>query len=431
MHIDEPTPALPSTHRRAWIDASNGVAGDMLLGALVDAGASLAEVQCAVDAVIPGTTELTAGSVHRAGMRATKVDVRTLVEDQPHRRWTEVRALIQAADVAAPVRERALAVFGRLAEAEGTAHGIDPEEVHFHEVGAWDSIADVVGVCAALHELGVTEVSGGPVAVGSGSVRTAHGQIPVPVPAVLELSAGWRVVAGGEGELATPTGMALVAALSSVCEDLPAMTVEAVGVGAGTRDVADRPNVVRVVIGAASPGRSAAGEPAAEADRTGAGDDPTEEAVLLETNVDDLDPRVWPGVLAALLEAGAADAWLVPVLMKKGRPAHVLSVLTAPTAVAALRDLVFALVPTFGIREQPVRRTVLARLWHTVNVDGRPVRTKVGHRGGVILSATPEFEDVAAVATDLGRPVRDVLDQARAAAATAGLVPGRETPAGL
>src|ERR1035437_8489229 len=271
-------------------------------------------------------------------------------------------------------------VFARLAEAEAQAHGVRVEDVRFHEVGAWDSIADVIGVAAALQALGVRSVTAGPVALGSGTIRTAHAQMPIPVPAVLELSAGWRVFSGGAGELATPTGMAVVVALADACDELPELDVTAVGVGAGTREDERRPNVVRVVIGTL---------PVSPA---------TSDAVVLEANVDDLDPRVWPSVLAALLEAGADDAWLIPTLAKKGRPAHTLAVLAAPERMPELRARVFALVPTLGVRETRVRKTALERAWRTVEFDGVSVRVKLAHIRGEIVTATPEFEDVALVA---------------------------------
>jgi len=397
-----------STRVSAWIDARNGVAGDMLLGAMLDAGASLDAVVAAVEAVLPGTVRLELGEVRRAGMRAAKLDVVVLVEDQHHRDWTTIRGLLLSAALAEPVRERALAVFGALAAAEGRAHGIDPEQVHFHEVGAWDSIADIVGVCAAVHDLGLASLSCGPVGLGSGTVRAAHGEVPVPVPAVLELASGWPVLAGGTGELATPTGMALLAALATPQPTIPAGVVQRVGIGAGTRDDPQRANIVRVVLGRFD-------SPLVE-DR--------EPAVVLAANVDDLDPRLWPGVLAALLDAGADDAWLTPILMKKGRPAHTLQVLCAPEASGRLAGLVFDLVPTLGVRETAATKHVLDRLWVGVEVDGRAVRIKVGHRDGRILTATPEFEDVAAAAAASGRTQRDVLAAANAAASAAGLVVG-------
>jgi pyridinium-3,5-bisthiocarboxylic acid mononucleotide nickel chelatase len=406
------TPATAGGH--AWVDATAGVAGDMLLAALVDAGAPLPVLQGAVDAVIPASVQLTSAPVTRAGMRATKVDVHPTVTDQTHRSWRDIQALLERADLAARVREQAERVFGRLAEAEARVHGVAAGEVHFHEAGAWDSIADVVAVCAALDWLGVASMSCSAVALGSGRVATSHGALPVPVPAVLEMSAGWRVLAGGDGELATPTGMALLTALARESGDLPAMSVHAVGVGAGTADVPGRANVVRVVLGDLTDGTDLPAQP--------------DSAVLmsvLETNVDDMDPRVWPTVLASLLDAGAADAWLVPIVMKKGRPAHTLAVLTPRPRRDTLRRMIFELTSTIGVREVTVSRMALDRFWVPLALEGGQVRLKVAHRGGEVLHATPEFEDAAKVAAKRSVPVRRVLEEAVAAAEREGFVPGR------
>ncbi|MFJ2029181.1 nickel pincer cofactor biosynthesis protein LarC [Streptosporangium sp. NPDC087985] len=402
------------TARHAWIDATAGVAGDMLLGALVDAGARLEAIQSAADAVMPDTVRFSATTVRRAGMRATKVDVRALTEDHPHRAWRDIRRMLDAADLPAGVGDRARQVFLRLAEAEGRVHGVLAEDVHFHEVGAWDSIADVVGVCAALDALGVASVTTSAIALGTGRTRAAHGEIPVPVPAVLELARGWRVMGGGDGELATPTGVALLTTLSQESGDLPAMAVTSVGVGAGTKDFPGRPNVVRVMLGIRADGAGSRPDPAG--------------MTVLETNVDDMDPRLWPTVLTALLEAGAADAWLVPILMKKGRPAHTLKVLTSGERRDGLRRLVFDLTSTIGIREVGVGRTALDRTWVQVPVAGSQVRIKVAHAGGRIVRATPEFDDVAALAADRSLPVRQVLEEAVAQAVAVGLVPGAVAP---
>jgi pyridinium-3,5-bisthiocarboxylic acid mononucleotide nickel chelatase len=399
--------------RHAWIDASAGVAGDMLLGALIDAGADLEAVRRAVDAVEPAV-RISTRAVTRAGLRGLQVDVVPPDGDPEHRTWRGIRTLIGGAALPPRVRDRALAVFGRLAAAEAHVHGIATEEVHFHEVGAWDSIADVVGVCAALEDLGVGAVSAGEVAVGSGRVRSAHGDLPVPVPAVAELARGWRVLAGGSGELATPTGMAVIRALAGACTALPAMTVESIGVGAGRRDVPDRANVVRVVLG-----------------RTDGPAVPGERLALLETNVDDLDPRLWPGVLSGLLAAGAADAWLTPIVMKKGRPAHTLSALCAADRVTAVRQRIFRDTSTLGVRLTEVGRAAVDRVFTDVEVGGETVAVKVGHTGGVVVQVMPEFEDVAAAAGRLDRAERLVLLDALAAAAAAGLQAGSPLPPGL
>ncbi|MEP6562210.1 MAG: nickel pincer cofactor biosynthesis protein LarC, partial [Nakamurella sp.] len=358
------------------------------------------------------------------GMRAAKVDVEVLVDDPPRRTWRAIRDLLAAADIPPQVRDKAQAVFSRLAAAEAHVHGIAANDVHFHEVGALDSIADVVGVCAALDDLGVVRVTAGEVAVGSGRVRIAHGEIPVPVPAVVELARGWRVRAGGPGELATPTGMALVTALAAECVDLPALSVLNVGVGAGTRDTAGTPNVVRVILGRPSV-RDDADSNHESDDRDDGGP-----MVVLETNVDDLDPRLWPGVLTQLLTAGAADAWLTPVVMKKGRPAHILSVLGRPEQSSELRHLIFRQTSTIGIRQSIVRRFALPRMFAVVSVAGSSVAIKIAHQDGVIIRVTPEFDDVTAAAAASALPVAVVLQESIAAAWNAGLRPGEPVPAG-
>ncbi|WP_306204669.1 nickel pincer cofactor biosynthesis protein LarC [Actinoplanes sp. RD1] len=397
-----------SRARHLWIDASAGIAGDMLLAALIDAGADPAAVQRAVDTVVPGAVRITTATVTRAGLRAVKADVAVLVEDPPHRTWDTIEGMLGG-------HARARAVFRRLAEAEAHVHGIPPGEVHFHEVGALDALADVVGICAALDDLGVATVSAGEVALGSGTTRSAHGELPVPAPAVAHLARGWRVRGGGgRGEAATPTGLAVLRTLATACEDLPSLLVEAVGVGAGTRDTPGRANVVRAVIGTTT----TPGHPATT---------PGHAAVLLEANVDDLDPRLWPGVLARLLEAGADDAWLVPILMKKGRPAHTLSVLCHPARADALRELVFEHTTTLGVREHSLRKHPLDRYFVDVPVAGGTIAVKVGHRDGVIVQVMPEFEQVAALARARDRPERQVLREAVAAAAEQGLVIGAGT----
>jgi hypothetical protein len=383
----------------------------MLCGALVAAGVPLEVLQAGVDRVVPGAVRWTADTVSRGGVRATKVTPAADDREAPERSWATIRTLLERADLPAVVADPAIRIFTRLAEAEARVHGVPVADVTFHEVGGVDAIADVVGVCAALDHLAVTRVTAGVLALGSGRTRTRHGQVPVPVPAVLEMVEGWQVVAGGDGELATPTGTAVITALAAECTELPSMTVESTGVGAGTTDVPGRPNVVRVAVGRAAVSPS----------------EPTTE-VVIETNVDDLDPRLWPGVLERLLAQGAADAWLTPVVMKKGRPAHTLSVLAPAERAQRLRRIVFAETSSIGLRETTVRKHALERMEVEIAVPGGSVRVKVALDAGRIVHATPEFDDVAALAAQCGRPVRDVLEDAVAATVSDGLVPGAPAP---
>ena len=384
----------------AWLDLAAGASGDMLLGALVDAGVPLDVPAAAVAALPVERIRLGTEPVTRHGLGATRVHVHA-PESAQHRTWTDVRALLLDADLPPPVRERALAVFERLALAEGRVHRIAPEEVHFHEVGALDALADVVGVVAGFAHLGLTRLTASPVALGSGSARGAHGVVPIPGPAVLELLAGVPVVTGPvPAEMCTPTGAALVAELVDEWTTLPALRVSRVGMGAGGRDPGELPNVVRLVLG----------EPA---DGTHAG------PVVLEANVDDLDPRLWPGVLDALFAAGASDAWLTPILMKKGRPAHTLSALCSAAVVADVQAAVFATTSTIGLRVVPVGKVALARTSSSVEVLGGRVGVKIASSGGRVVNVSVEYEDVAALARELGRPVKEVLRAASAAAEAA------------
>ena len=381
-----------------WFDCAAGVSGDMLLGALVDVGVDLAVLQDAVDRVGVEPVRLERSTVSRAGIGACKVDV--VVDESPRTRtWADVRGLLERADLGEGVRATALDVFARLAAAEAAVHRTTPEEVHFHEVGALDAVADVVGTAAGLDALGLTRLTASAVVVGSGSTRGAHGPLPVPPPAVVALLQGVPVLAGPVAkEMTTPTGAAVLASVVSSYGPLPPMVLRRSGSGAGGRDPQEVANVLRLVLGdpvAASPPEA-----------------PATSAVVLEANVDDLDPRLWPGVLSALLDAGALDAWLTPVLMKKGRPAHVLHVLCPPDRVPVLQEVALRETTTLGVRSYAVDRRVLDRAWRTVDVDGRPVRVKLGLLAGEVVNAVPEWEDVAAAAAALGRPAKLVLQDA-------------------
>ncbi len=383
-----------------WLDLSAGASGDMLLGALVDAGVPLDVPAAAVAALPVEPIRLVTEPVTRHGLGATRVHVHAPSSSE-HRTWVEVRALLAGADLAPAVRDGALAVFERLAIAEGRVHRMSPEEVHFHEVGALDALADVVGVVAGFEHLGLARLTASPVALGSGSARGAHGVVPIPGPAVLELLTGVPVAAGAvPAEMCTPTGAALVAARVGEWTTLPPMRVERVGVGAGGRDPVEQPNVVRLVLG----------EPAGPQSTS---------SVVLEANIDDLDPRLWPGVLDALFAAGASDAWLTPILMKKGRPAHTLSVLCRPDAVDQVQAAVFATTSTIGMRVVPVGKVALERVQASVEVMGGRVGVKVAVSGGRVVNVSVEYEDVTALARAAGIPVKEALRAATAAAEAA------------
>ena len=384
--------------RIAWLDLSSGVSGDMLLGACLDAGVPLDVVQGAIDRLgLPERVVVAPEPARRSDLRATRAVV-DVEESHHHRRLADVLALLDRLD--SPVRERAAAVFRALAEAEARVHGTGVDDVHFHEVGALDSIADVVGAVAGLHHLGLDRLVASPVALGGGRTRSAHGSIPVPPPAVVELLRGHGVPGYGgplDVELATPTGVAVVATLADSFGPMPPLVPSAVGVGAGGRDPEGHANVLRLLVG------------------TDTAPAPVESAVVLETNVDDLDPRLWPGVLAALLDAGASDAWLTPILMKKGRPAHTLSVLCPPSLADALAELVLTHTTAIGLRRQRVDKLVLDREIVEVDLDGASVRVKLARLHGRVVNATPEFDDVARVAAARGVPEKTVLAEAVAA----------------
>jgi pyridinium-3,5-bisthiocarboxylic acid mononucleotide nickel chelatase len=380
-----------------WVDASAGASGDMLLGALVGAGVPIDVLQDAVDAISPEPVNLRIEQVVRNGFAATRCHVRAGGSRQ-HRSWRDIRHMLQGSSLEDDIRALAFRVFERLAKAEAAVHGSDPHDVTFHEVGALDAIADVVGACAGFASLASTEVVVSPVAVGSGAIEGAHGSMPVPPPAVAELLRGAPSYAGPPGapamELCTPTGAAILTTVATGWGPQPPMTTEQVGVGAGSRDPEGHANVLRLFTGTALASRG------------------NETAILVETNVDDLDPRVWPSVIAALLDAGASDAWLTPILMKKGRPAQALSVLVPPDRAEAVRATVFRETSAIGVREQRLDKHALDRETSSVVVDGHTIAVKVARHEGVVVNAMPEYDDVARAAAAVGRPVADVLADA-------------------
>jgi uncharacterized protein (TIGR00299 family) protein len=386
----------------AWWHCFAGIAGDMALGSLVDAGADLDEVRSVLEALPFRGWRLEGQAVLRSGVAATHVSV-AAVESGVVRTHAHIAGLLTEARLPERVRQRALGAFAVLAEAEGRLHRRPPSQVHFHELGGIDAIVDIVGTCAALELLGVDEVHASAVATGTGMVRSSHGVLPNPAPAVVELLRGAPTYGRDlPVELTTPTGAALLAALAVGWGPMPAMRVQATGFGAGTRELDGLPNVVQVIVGQ---GVDAAGAATDALVTTG------QQAVLLEANLDDATGEVLAHAVAGLLDAGAHDAWITPVIMKKGRPAHVVSALCDPALADQLTQLLMAETGTLGVRGQTVSRWMARRSLQEVEVDGFPVRVKVSP--GRIKA---EYDDAARVARRLGRPLREIASLAEAEA---------------
>jgi len=391
------------------LDPVGGVAGDMMLAALLHLGAprraldeGLAALAKASGAIDLRDTRVEAEPVEVNGVRALHVEVRVPAEvrgrEPHHRPWKTIRELIERADLPQRARELALRAFTRLAEAEARVHAVAVDEVEFHEVGAVDSIVDVVGSALLVAALDPGRIVCLPPPSGSGVARGSHGTIPIPPPAVLELFRGRSLRPSGSGERTTPTGAALVSAWTEPLDSLPELAIEAIGYGAGTKRWDDAPNLLRAVLG-----ERVRGQPGG-----GAG-------WVLEANLDDLSPQLVAVALEAVLAAGAADAWIAPVTMKKGRPGHLLGAVVPEGARAAVEEVLFRETSTLGVRAHRVERSVLQREVVEVATQYGPVRVKIGKRGDQVLNAAPEFDDCRRIAQERGVGVKEVVAAAVAA----------------
>jgi pyridinium-3,5-bisthiocarboxylic acid mononucleotide nickel chelatase len=384
--------SAPST--LAWFHCFAGIAGDMALGSLVDAGADVDEVRALLNRLALPGWHLEFEEGLRGGIACTRAIVGG--DDVVVRTHGVIASLIEDAALPSRVTARAQAVFHKLASVESALHRRPIDQVHFHEVGGHDAIIDIVGTAAALEVLGVDEVCASAVATGTGMVRSAHGRLPNPAPATVRLLEG--IPSYGRDvqiELTTPTGAALLAALSTAFGPLPGMTITASGFGGGAGEMEDLPNCTQVVIGQRT-------------DQPGIG--PGQGALLLETNLDDVTGEQLGLAVTAALEAGALDAWVSPVTMKKGRPGHVLHVLTDPTLAEIQRAEIQRVTGTMGIRATAVERWPVARRLDQVTVDGIVVRMKI-----ISGRAKPEFDDVVLVAAKTGAPPHEVASRAEEA----------------
>jgi hypothetical protein len=388
--------------RTLYFDCFSGAAGDMIVGALLDLGVHFDKLRAALDSLGVSGYSLAAEKVKKKGILATqfRVDLDPN-EKQPHRHLKHVVEIIDRGQLPDVVKASAKETFRRIADAEAQVHGSTPERVHFHEVGAVDSIMDVVGAHFCLHELGVERVSASKLHVGAGTVKCAHGVMPVPAPATALLLQGLPVYGGEvEYELITPTGAALLAQLADSFDAMPGMVIERVGYGSGTRDLPDRANVLRALLGeSAEPGRS------------------HESITIIEANIDDMSPEMLPPLVGDLLEAGARDAFVTPIVAKKGRPAHLVTALCDEAHTDAVARALFRGSTTLGLRIRREERICLEREFRNAKTPWGEVRVKIGRYDGVQTVASPEFEDCRRCAQEAGVPALAVYNAAVAAAA--------------
>lgn len=420
---------LHSAELIGYLDLPSGVSGDMLLGCLIDAGWSVEELIATIEALrLPSAGwSIATERVMRGPLVATLVHV-TAPEEHHHRHLSDIRSILDASALPHAVQSRAIEVFTRLAAAEAKVHGTDIESIHFHEVGALDAIIDVVGVCAGLHALGITALYAGALPLGGGWVTTEHGRLPLPAPATLELLAAAGAPtqpAPGPGELVTPTGAALVCTLATFGQ--PAMTLQRIGYGAGQKEFA-WPNVARLWLGHplstnfAQPTRrlelshELSHEHRYEHSHEHAGPASMAQMVQIETNIDDMNPELYGPLVQRLLSAGAADVWLTPIYMKKGRPGTLVGVLAPVAQEAALVRLLLEQTTTLGVRSYRVHRTEAERSFTTVDTPYGPVRIKLKHIDGVLSGVKPEHDDCMQLAEAHQVPPRYVEMAALSAA---------------
>jgi uncharacterized protein (TIGR00299 family) protein len=390
--------------RTLYFDCFAGASGNMILGALIDAGVDARELEDRLRALSISNFHLVVEKVERSGISSTFVEVK-VPHEHTHRYLNDIEKIIDDADLTVQVKGRAKSIFRRLAEAEAFVHGIEVEKVHFHEVGAMDAIVDIVGACVGFDILGVEQFACSKIHVGSGFVDMSHGRFPVPPPAVSALLSGVPIYSTDiEGELMTPTGAAIISTVCDSYGSLPEMLVEDVGYGAGSRTYEKFPNVLRVMLGES-----------ASASANGGGASLHERLLLIETNLDDISPQVLGFVMERAFALGALDCWFTPIQMKKDRPATTVSILCSRDLRQALSEMLFRETTTLGIRINDVERECLERDTVSVATEFGRVDVKLGMLRGEVVNAMPEYDQVRALAVEKGVPFRKVSEAAIAA----------------
>ncbi len=384
----------------AYFDCFTGAAGDMIVGALLAAGADFENLRTELGKLKVGGFEIRSETLSRRGITCSQFCVDVQPGEKPHRHLSNIIEIIDSAGLAPRVADRAKRAFNRLAEAEAKVHNIDIGKVHFHEVGAVDSIVDIIGSAIAMEQLGIDKVFCSPVPLGRGTVKCEHGILPVPAPATAELLIGAETCPGPaecEGELTTPTAAAFFTALADGFGQPPEMKIETIGYGAGTREFGPLPNVLRVLIGQPSQAGTA------------------DTVIELAANIDDCTGEILGAVIEKLITAGCVDAWATPAFTKKSRPAWMLSALSSPANVAEAERIIFTETTTLGIRKRQCSRAKLERTIETVETSFGPIRIKLGILAGRVVTASPEFADCQAAAESHHVPIREVIVDAQRA----------------
>ncbi|MDZ7261262.1 MAG: nickel pincer cofactor biosynthesis protein LarC [candidate division KSB1 bacterium] len=377
--------------RIAYFDCFAGISGDMILGALIDAGLPLEVLRTELTRLNLTGFEISTRQVKKHGLRATKVAV-TTSETHPHRNLRDIEEIIERSSLSQSITEKALKIFRRIAEAEAGIHGTTIEDIHFHEVGAIDAIVDIVGSLIGLEQLGVAEVFSSPIRLGSGTVKAMHGILPLPAPATLELTKNYPVIKTEiSAELTTPTGAAILTTLASPYREPPEMIVQHIGYGAGTRDLEEIPNLLRVFIAQRKSGYQ------------------MDQAFLVETNIDDMNPEFYPYLIEKILAQGAMDAYLTPVIMKKGRPGIVFSALTDFSCLDTIIATLYQETTTLGVRINPVGRKKLPRTIEEIDTPLGKVKVKVIEWEGK-KKITPEYEECKRIAQEKKIPLARVYE---------------------
>lgn len=386
--------------RIAYFDCFSGISGDMILGAMVDAGLPLSELKRELSKLNLKGYRLREEKVKRAGIKATKVDViitqDSRLKTQDSKSWKDIERIVKASSLSAEIKEKGLKIMRRLFEAEGKVHGESPEKVHLHELGAMDCIIDVFGAIIGMNLLNLEKIYSSPLNLGSGIITAKHGNLPVPAPATAEILKGIPTYSTGiPYELTTPTGAAIISAISDDFIPLPFSKIEKIGYGAGSKDIKGHPNVLRLFIGKDSM------------------DYDKDEVVVIETNIDDMNPQIYEHLIERLLEDGALDAYVTPIMMKKNRPSHLLTVLSERKKIDVLIDIIFRETTTFGVRFHSVSRCKLSKEIEKVKTKYGTINVKIGIRGNDILSITPEYEDCRVIAKKKKLPLRTILEEVK------------------